>query len=106
MGISELSDGGPQGARFGKDATELISFFGATPVAQPSGSTQAAVATTALTTMATTAATSTTPFGFTEAQANAIIAAVNGHALGGHSAIVLVNKIRADLVTLGLIAGA
>lgn len=59
-------------------------FYGATPVAQRSGAAQAAAA--------TTAATSTQPFGYSEAQANAIVA--------------LVNEIRATLVALGLMKGS
>lgn len=63
----ELSDGRPDGWRLGKDSTDKGAFFGGTPVVRQ----------TAITAVATTAATSTSPFGFTEAQANAIIAGVN-----------------------------
>lgn len=86
MTVKQLSDRNPDGTTLGQDSTtDKIGFYGATPVVQPSGSSQAAVS--------TTAATTTTPWGFTTStQANAIV--------------TLVNKMRADLVTLGLIKGS
>jgi len=64
---------------------EKLGFLGATPVVRPVGAGQAAVA--------TTGATNSTPYGYTTAaQADAIV--------------TLVNKIRTDLVALGLIKGA
>lgn len=71
-------------------ATLIVSagaaFFSVTAaVAQPSGAAQAAVATTAATTGAAT-------YGLTSAQANGVV--------------TLVNQLRADLVTLGLIKGS
>lgn len=82
--IREMYSGGDGGASVGSSATDLISFYGATPVAQRSGSAQAAVV--------TTAATSTSPYGFTSSQANAIV--------------TLVNELRAALVALGAIKGS
>jgi len=73
------------GVTVGQDSAALISFYGATPLAQQSGANQAAVG--------TTAATTTSPWGFsTSTQADAIV--------------TLVNQLRSDLVDLGLIAGA
>ncbi len=69
---------------FGEDAAALVAFHGATPVDQRASAAQAAVP--------TDAATDTAPFGFTEAQANAIV--------------TLVNELRAALVEKGLIKGA
>lgn len=63
----QLSDGRPDGWLLGKSASDKGGFFGKTPVVQQ----------TTATAVATTAATSTAPFGFTEAQANAIIAGIN-----------------------------
>lgn len=66
-------------------ASDKLSFYSATPVVQPSGAGQAAVA--------TTAATQSTPYGFaTQAQADNLVA--------------LVNALRLALVNLGLIKGA
>lgn len=80
-----LDDGRPAGSVYGRTSTELIAFYGATSVAQPSGASQAAVSTAAATTGAAI-------YGFTSAQANGLVS--------------LVNQIRSDLVTLGLIKGS
>lgn len=83
--VEVIGSGGSGGSTLGESASEKISFYGFTPVVQPSGSGQAAVA--------TTAATSTSPWGFsTSTQANAVV--------------TLVNQVRADLVSLGLIKGS
>jgi len=68
----------------GNAVTDKIGFYGVTPIVQRSGSAQGAVP--------TTAATSTTPFGYSEAQANAIVA--------------LVNELRAWAVAMGAIKGS
>lgn len=72
------------GTKIGTATTQKLGFFDATPIVQPAGAAQAAVA--------TTGATDVTPFGYTEAQANAIVA--------------LVNEMRSVLVNLGLMKGA
>jgi hypothetical protein len=41
MGVKQLSDNGPDGATFGSSTSELISFYGKTPIVQRSGATQA-----------------------------------------------------------------
>lgn len=83
--ITGYSLGYPDGTTIGEATTDKVSFYGVTPVVQPSSASQAAVA--------TTAATATTPWGFTTStQANAIV--------------TLVNQIRSDLVTLGLLKGS
>ena len=85
LSAQQLSQAAPEGVCLGQSTTDTISFYGVTPVAQRSGSAQAAVT--------TTAATSTTPFGFgTSTQAQAVV--------------TLVNELRAALVAVGLIAGA
>ena len=72
----------PDGYQVGKTATSLVGFWGATPVAQPTGGTAA---------VTTTAVTTTTPYGFsTSTQGQAIV--------------TLVNEIRAALVTIGVLA--
>lgn len=82
---TQLSDGNSGGTGLGQSTTDTISFYGVTPVAQRSGSAQAAVT--------TTAATTTTPAGYsTVTQANAIV--------------TLVNELRAALVALGAIKGS
>lgn len=67
-------------------ASTSVSFFDVSAaIAQPSGAAQAAVATTAATTGAAT-------YGLTSAQMNGVV--------------TLLNKIRTDLVALGLIKGS
>lgn len=46
MAVHYLGDGNPDGVTMGIDATEKISFFGATPVVQPTVTAPAATATT------------------------------------------------------------
>ena len=41
MPIKQLSDGGTDGTVLGQDATDLIGFYGVTPVAQRASSVQA-----------------------------------------------------------------
>lgn len=43
MGIKQLSDGNPLGTRLGQSATDLVGFYGATPVVQPTSAAQSAV---------------------------------------------------------------
>lgn len=88
-------------------ATGALGFYGATPVVQPSGASQSAVPTTAITTVVTTAATATSPYGYaTSTQADAIVAAVNSLISRVSADTTLVNQMRSDLVTLGLLKGS
>lgn len=84
MAVDVIGVGSPDGSTLGADATEKVSLHGKTPTAMRAGAAQAAVA--------TTAATSSSPFGFAEAQANAIV--------------TLLNEIRATLVEKGMFKGA
>ncbi len=84
----------PVGGQFGDAATDLVGFYGATPVAQPSATAQSAVPTTAITTLATTPT------------ATDIAVAVNSLISRVSAAVTLVNQIRSDQVTLGLIKGS
>lgn len=74
------------GTMLGQSATSSkIGFWATTPVVQPTSASQAAVTTDAATTGAAT-------YGFTSVQANGIVR--------------LLNRIRLDLVTVGLIKGS
>jgi hypothetical protein len=84
LGDNNIVAGTTTGVKVGTAITQKLGFYNATPIVQPAGAAQAAVA--------TTGATSSTPFGYTEAQANAIVA--------------LVNEMRSTLVNLGLMKGA
>ena len=57
----------PDGTTIGLSTTEKVSAYGVTPVVQAS----------ALTAVTTTASTTTTPYGYTSTQADAIVTAVN-----------------------------
>ena len=65
-GVQYLSDGGDDGVSVSQAAADKMSFYGNTPVVQPT----AAVA-------ISTSAPTTSAFGFTSAQAVALITAVN-----------------------------
>lgn len=70
MAAKQITNGSTDGMVFGQSSTDLIGFYGlATPVAQPALSATAAVATTAV----ISSSTSATCFGFTSAQATAIL---------------------------------
>lgn len=85
MAVTNLTDGNDDGSYIGQSTTDKIGFYGTTPIAQRSGSAQAAVA--------TTGSTGTSPKGYTTTtQANAIV--------------TLLNEIRAALVAIGIIKGA
>ena len=85
MAVNQLSDARSDGTVYGQSTSDLISFYGGTPIAQRTNASQAAVS--------TTASTSTTPFGYaTSTQANAIV--------------TLVNEMRAALVAVNLIKGS
>jgi len=67
-----VDTGNPDGGLFGIAVTDKIGFYGTTPAVQ-----------TLVGSIATTAPTSTSPFGFTSAQAVSILAAVRAiQALG------------------------
>lgn len=74
----------PDGTVLGQSAASLVALHGATPVIQRTNAAQAAVV--------TTTPTNSTPYGFTLAQATAIIA--------------LVNELRAAMVEKGMIKGS
>lgn len=67
MAVQQLSNGGSDGTSMGASASEKISFYGVTPVVQAA----------TFTAVTTTASTTTTPYGYTSTQADAIVTAVN-----------------------------
>lgn len=96
MAVRQLSGGNSDGTMLGQSATDKVGFFGVTAAVQPTHADQAAVATSTI----TTAATSTTPYGYaTTTQADAIPAQIV-------LLRTLLNRTRADLVTLGIIKGS
>lgn len=67
MAIKYLTDKQSDGWSLGQDATEKVSFHGVSPVDQAA----------AIADVADTAATDSTPFGYSEDQANALVSQVN-----------------------------
>lgn len=63
MAVRQLSDANADGTSLGQSSTDKVSLFGVTPVVQPS----------VLTPPAATAATNSTPYGYSQAQADAIV---------------------------------
>lgn len=92
--IKQLTDGGPDGSYVGQSASDKVGFYGTTPAVQPSGTSQSAVATTAITTLATTPT------------ATDIAIAVNSLISRVAANVTLINQVRSDLVTLGLLKGS
>lgn len=83
----QLSKGTVDGVCMGQSATDKAAFYGATPVVQPTSTIQAVALSTAAVSI------SATQWGFaSSAQADGVVR--------------LVNRLRADLVTLGLITGS
>lgn len=86
--------GGTGGQTFGNATTDLISFYGVTPVVQPAATAQSAVATAAITTLATTPT------------ATDIATIVNALIVRVEAVRVLTAQQRTDLISLGLIKGS
>lgn len=94
MAVRYTTDGNPDGNVIGQSASELIGFYGATPVSQPTATAQSAVATTTLTTIGSTTLTATDLTNL-----NALVTRCT-------ALTTLVNRLRSDLVTLGLVKGS
>lgn len=82
MAATQLSNGGDEGHTLGQSATDKIGFHGAAPIVQM----------TVTTAPAATAATNSSPYGFSQAQADALI--------------TWVRAVDAHLKSKGLIASA
>lgn len=63
MAVEYLGTGNDDGVVLGRSATDKVGFFDATPIVQP----------TATTAPAATAATNSSPYGYSQAQADAIV---------------------------------
>lgn len=94
------------GYTLGRLTTTKVALHGAAPVAQRAGAAQAAVSATVGAALATTAATNSTPYGFSQAQADGLIARVNALIVDNAAQTALINELRAALVEKGLIKGA
>jgi hypothetical protein len=88
----QLSNG--TGVKIGQSITDTVGFYGVTPIVQPSGTAQSAVATAAITTLATTPTATDIA-----TQVNDVIARVAAQT-------TLLNRLRTDLVSLNMIKGS
>jgi hypothetical protein len=86
---------GKRGTIIGNTVQKLLGFFGKSPVARPSGAAQAAVTATSVDGVAAAAA-----------DLNALKAEAEKIGDDVRAVIVLTNKLRSDLVELGLIKGS
>jgi hypothetical protein len=94
MAEKQLSDGGTDGTVLGQSTTDLVGFWGVTPVDQPADTNQFAITTTALTTITDIVTTASLT-----AALNAIVARVNSISLWA-------NRVRTDLVEVGIQKGS
>lgn len=112
--VRELSDYNSQGTRLGRSASDLISFYGATPIARLTG----AVALSTLT-ASSVLATATSPAsgggavftsqGFTwtsAAQANAVVTGINALITDQTAMWNILRQMRGQMVSTGLFTGS
>lgn len=86
-GIQYLGDANASGTVLGRTSVQTVGFYGATPTTRRSATSQAAVTAT----------------GGTTALGSATVASI--HSLANANKTLL-NQLRADIVAMGLIAGA
>lgn len=94
------------GKQDGQSASDLLGFYGATPISQPTSASQAAV--TGVTDGSTGVAAATNGIQPLTGTYNSalLINAIATLAQLGNANKVLVNQLRADLISLGLIKGS
>lgn len=101
-----INNASSDGSSFGQSATDLVSFYGATPIVKPTGTSQSAVSTATISAVST-ATPIVSGYGYsTTAQAQAMQTAVNDLVTRSAANTVLLNQIRSDLVSLGLLKGS
>jgi len=106
MGKKHLSDKNSEGTVLGQSVTDKVSLYGKTPVVQPSGAAQAAVTAT-VTAVAPAGGTGAAAGGWdTAGHRDTAIATINESKALAEANKALLNKIRTDLVALGLLKGA
>ena len=94
MAVKNVLDGHLDRSLIGASVTEKFAFWGKTPVIQPTATAQSAMSTTAVTTLVTTPT------------ATDIATVVNAVIARQEAVVTLVNRLRADLVTVGIIKGS
>lgn len=109
MAVQYLDNAGTDGACLGQSGKK-VAFFGATPVVQPSSASQAAYTVTAVTAVGTTTISQVATSGkwafASSTAAAAMVTRVTQLQVDIEGVGVLLNKMRADLVTLGILKGS
>lgn len=106
MPVRELTDAPSEGTRLGQSAADLVGLWGATPVAQPSGTNQSTVVTTALTNASlATPIISGVSFS-TTAEFTAMISTINALNTRVAALTTLFVEYRRSLVLAGVIKGS
>ena len=100
-----FSNLGSDGHSFGQSVSDKISFYGVSAIVQPSASAQAVVTTAAIASVTTTTPT-ITAFGYTSAQAAAILTAINDLVTRVTALTSQGNALQDALLDLGLIKGS
>lgn len=93
----------------GGSSTDYNGFYGVTPITQPTSASQAAVTKTLVTALATTvfSAAFTGMWAFSSSTAaKLVITRINQAKVDVGTITTLVNRLRTDLVALGLIKGS
>ncbi len=107
MVVHHLSNQNPDGTDLGESATDLVGFYGTTPIAQPSTASQDAVTATAVTAVNTTATITTAAHGFTTGTfGDKVVKRVAQMQVDVAALVILTNQMRTDLTALGIIKGA
>jgi glycogen synthase len=116
--VRQLSDGNSQGTRLGRSASDLISFYGATPIARLAGglalttitaSSVLATATSPSTGGGATFTTAAGGLGFifsSQAQANAIVTGINATISDVTAMWNIAAQIRGHLMSTGIFTGS
>ena len=108
--INSVGSNAPGGDTLGATTSDLVSFYGVTPVAQRAGASQAAISTSTITPVSATITESSggkQAWGFVSStQGNLVIGALVDLVPRVSGLITLTNELRAALVALGAIAGS
>lgn len=99
----------PDGIVVGQSITDLVGFYGVTPVAQPASASQAAVTVTAVSAIATTTLSQVATSGkwafASSTAATALVTRARQMQVDVEAIGVLLGQIRSELIDLGLIKG-
>ena len=105
--INYIGNNNPDGMSLGSATTDLISFYGYTPIVQRTGAAQGKVSNSAFVLLSATMTSAATGWVFqTSTQANDAVTDIIELQNRLSATIVLVNELQASLVALGAIKGS